>query len=121
MSVAERLPRSLAEIVSSAGAVDAVEIDAGLARRAKANLAHVGHVRVTCADGVSYDPGNVDAIFINAGVTHPQRVWQERLNNDGRLLVPLTVVRPHLSANGSGQTLLVLRLEDKYQASFISG
>jgi protein-L-isoaspartate(D-aspartate) O-methyltransferase len=111
----------MAEVVTPAGRVVAVEIDAGLASRAAANLAHLKHVVVACADGIAWDPGVVDAIFINAGVTHPQSSWLERLSEGGLLLVPITVVRPDLSAtSASGKMLLVHRLGSKYQASFVT-
>ena len=68
------------------------------------------------ADAVTYDPGPVDAIFINAGVTHPQAMWLDRLNPGGRLLAPLTV-----GTTGSGWMLLAHRIaEQRYEASFSS-
>ena len=111
----------MAEVVTSAGRVVAVEIDPGLARRAAANLAHLEHVVVACADGISYDPGDVNAILVNAGVTHLQSSWLRRLSEGGRLLAPITVASPDLPAGtGSGQMLLVHRLENKYKAAFVS-
>ena len=112
----------MAEVATSAGRVIAVEIDAGLAKRAAANLAHLQHVVVACADGISYDPGGaVDAILVNAGVTHLQSSWLERLSEGGRLLAPITVASPDLSVTtGSGQMLLVHRIENKYRAAFVS-
>lgn len=111
----------MAEVVTSAGRVVAVEIDADLAKRAAANLAPLEHVVVTCADGISYDPGTVDAILVNAGVTHLQASWLSRLSDGGRLLAPITVASPDPPARtGSGQMLLVHRLENKYKAAFVS-
>jgi protein-L-isoaspartate(D-aspartate) O-methyltransferase len=110
----------MAEVVTPSGHVTAVEIDPDLAKRAAANLAHFAHVTVACADGNTYDPGSVDAILVNAGVTHPQPSWLGHLVDGGRLIVPLTVVNPDLPRIGSGQMLLVHRLADKYRASFVS-
>jgi protein-L-isoaspartate(D-aspartate) O-methyltransferase len=114
----------IAHVVGSGGHVTAVEIDPELALRAQTNLAHLENVTVCAGDGVTYDPGQVDVIFVNAGVTHPQSLWLDRLNENGRLLVPITFTPP--SAAGSGQAighgnmLLVLRAAEKYEASFVS-
>jgi protein-L-isoaspartate(D-aspartate) O-methyltransferase len=105
----------LAHVVGSEGHVTGIEIEPALAARAKANLAHLANVTVIEADGVTYDPGPVDAIFINAGVTHPQPLWLDRLKPGGRLLVPLTV-----APGGSGWMLLVHRVAGRYEASFSS-
>ena len=111
----------MAEVVRPEGRVIAIEIDAGLASRAAANLAHLKQVVVACADGIAYDPGTVDAIFVNAGVTHLQSSWLASLSEWGRLLVPITAAGPELFATtASGKMLLVHRLQNKYQASFIS-
>jgi protein-L-isoaspartate(D-aspartate) O-methyltransferase len=46
---------------------------------------------VHAADGAALDPGMCDAIFINAGVTHPDPLWLERMREGGRMIVPLTI------------------------------
>ena len=83
----------LADIVGRDGAVTAVEIDAELAARARANLA-LGwpQANVVAADGFAYRPERpADAIIVNAGVTHLSLAWLDALAEDnGRLLVPLT-------------------------------
>jgi len=104
----------LAHVVGPEGHVTGLEIEATLAARAKTNTAHLSNVTVIEGDGITYDPGPVDAIFINAGVTHPQPLWLDRLKPDGRLLVPLT------AGAGSGWMMLVHRIGDKYEASFSS-
>jgi protein-L-isoaspartate(D-aspartate) O-methyltransferase len=83
----------LADIVGRDGCVTAVEIDAELADRARANLVPAWpQVHVVAADGFTYRPERpADAIIINAGVTHLSLVWLDSLAKDGgRLLVPLT-------------------------------
>jgi protein-L-isoaspartate(D-aspartate) O-methyltransferase len=118
----------IAHVVGSGGLVTAIEIDPELALRARTNLAHLDNVTVVAGDGVDYDPGSVDAIFINAGVTHPQSLWLDRLHVDGRLLVPITFTPPSGAGSGRGQMiighgnmLLVRRvLQEKYEASFVS-
>ena len=81
----------MAEIVGASGGVIAVEIDPDLAARAKQNLAAYPHVTVHGTDGAAFDPGECDAMLINAGVTHPQTLWLNRLLRGGRLVFPLTV------------------------------
>jgi protein-L-isoaspartate(D-aspartate) O-methyltransferase len=114
----------MAHVVGRAGHVRAVDIDAGLASRARANLAPLDNVEVLCADGVTFDPGEVNAIMVNAGVTHPQPLWVDRLRDGGRLMVPLTTMRPDSelgdSTGGAGHYLLVRRRSNKYEASFVS-
>ena len=65
----------LADIVGRDGAVTAVEIDAALAARARANLALAWpQANVVAADGFAYRPERpADAIIVNAGVTHLSR------------------------------------------------
>jgi len=104
----------LAHVVGPEGHVTGLEIETVLAARAKTNTAHLENVTVIECDGITYDPGPVDAIFINAGVTHPQPLWLDRLKPGGRLLVPLT------AGVGGGWMMLVHRIGDKYEASFSS-
>lgn len=80
----------MAEVVGPGGQVVASEVDSGLAARAWENLAAYPNVSVHAGDGAAFDPGNCDAIFINAGVTHPHPLWIERLTDCGRLVLPLT-------------------------------
>jgi protein-L-isoaspartate(D-aspartate) O-methyltransferase len=79
----------LAHTVSPGGKVVAVEIDAELANRAKDNLAHLKNVTVIQGDGSTHGPGPADAIFINAGATHPCAIWLDSLRLGGRLVFPL--------------------------------
>ena len=62
----------LAEVVGPSGRVTAIEIDPDLATRAQSNLIHLPHVEVIQADGGEYDSGSTNAIFVNAGATHPR-------------------------------------------------
>ncbi len=80
----------MAEIVGPGGQVVASEVDLALASRAGENLSTYLNVSVYAGDGAEFDPGNCDAIFINAGVTHPHPLWVERLTDRGRLVLPLT-------------------------------
>lgn len=80
----------MAEVVGAEGAVVASEIDPDLAARARENLSAYSNVEVHSADGGEFDPGECDAMLINAGVTHPHPVWLDRLREGGRLVLPIT-------------------------------
>jgi protein-L-isoaspartate(D-aspartate) O-methyltransferase len=109
----------MAEVVGASGHVTGVEIDAGIAERARHNLSYLNHVEVVQGDGREFDSGLVDAIFINAGATQPQATWLGNLRSGGRLLLPLTVARDETSG-GMGFMLKVEREERGYAARFIS-
>jgi protein-L-isoaspartate(D-aspartate) O-methyltransferase len=104
----------MAEMVGKGGRLVAVEIDKTLARRARRNLAGYRQAEVIGADGFAHNPGRVDAILVNAGVTHLSRVWLEALKANGRLVVPLTL------ENGVGRILKVTRKRSGWHAGFVS-
>ena len=81
----------MAEVVGLTGSVIASEVDSAFAARARQNLVEYSNVEVHGADGAALDPGMCDAIFINAGVTHPHPPWLERLREGGRMILPLTI------------------------------
>ncbi len=107
----------MAELVGASGAILAVEIDATLAGRARANLAPWAIANVVAADGASFDPGLVDVIVINAGATHPLPLWLDALKSGGRMLLPLT------SDKSQGWVFRIERSADgeRYAASVASG
>jgi protein-L-isoaspartate(D-aspartate) O-methyltransferase len=109
----------LAEAVGAEGRVWAIDVEPELAAKAGANLADLPQVSVACADGWEFDPGECDAIFINAGATHPHPRWLASLAPGGVLVVPITVVFPGIT-HSSGMVLKVTRTGDCYRASFIS-
>lgn len=80
----------LAELVGATGRVTAIELDAGLAERAATNLSGLRNVRVIHGNGtlVPFDPA--DVIYVNAGASRPVDGWLDRLNDGGRLILPLT-------------------------------
>jgi protein-L-isoaspartate(D-aspartate) O-methyltransferase len=83
----------LAELTSPAGNVTAVEIDEGLAARARVALEPWPRVCVIQADGSRgpFDPA--DVIVVSAGATHPLPAWLAALKPEGKLLFPLTSTR----------------------------
>jgi protein-L-isoaspartate(D-aspartate) O-methyltransferase len=105
----------LAEMVGPQGRVTAVEHDAELATRARANLEPWHHVAVVAGDGRAHDAGEVDAIVVFAGSTHPAPLWLDRLSDGGRLVMPLT------GENRCGFMLRAIRNADELEAAAIGG
>jgi protein-L-isoaspartate(D-aspartate) O-methyltransferase len=109
----------LAEIVGPSGHVVAIEIDRELARRARENLTYLGQVHVFEGDGGELDPGAADAIFVNAGATHPRSIWTDSLRSGGRLLLPITIAHD-TSGIGSGGMFLITGHGDRFAAELVS-
>ena len=80
----------LAELTGPHGKVIAIEIDEGLAARARVALELWPNVTVICGDGAlgPFDPA--DVIVVSAGATHPLAAWLAALKPEGKLLFPLT-------------------------------
>ena len=108
----------MAHAVGAEGRVVMAEVDPELGEQARRNLAGTGNVDVFVGDGGAYDPGPCDAILINAGVTHLQPMWLDRLNDGGRLLAPLTCELP-ASHLGKGRMIRIVRKGPAFQASFL--
>ena len=110
----------IAEVVGPSGTVAASEVDPGLAARAQQNLAAYPHVSVHVGDGAAFDPGECDAIFINAGVTHPHPLWLDRLSPGGRLVLPLTRAVEPTNVAGTGVVARITRGENGFSARIVS-
>jgi protein-L-isoaspartate(D-aspartate) O-methyltransferase len=107
----------LAELVGPTGSVTAFEVDPGLAQRARTNLASRPWVEVVEGDGAAVPP-LFDALFVNAGCTHPRPEWLDGLAGGGRLLIPLTArVTPQHS---SGVLVRVVREPAGFTAGITS-
>ena len=107
-----------AELVGPAGQVLAAELDPELAARARANLEPWPWAEVRAGDGTLVDPGPVDVIVVNAGVTHALPVWLERLRPGGRMLLPIT--GGGFPAGGFGGALRVRHTPKGLAARFVS-
>jgi len=94
--------------------VTAIEHDAELAAQARANLAPWAQAEVVEGDGRTHDPGEVDAIIVFAGSTHPAPLWLDRLAEGGRLVMPLT------GEQGWGFMLRAKRQGSEFDAASIS-
>lgn len=108
----------MAEVVGSSGRILAAEVEAGLASQARASLSRYPNVEVVEGDGGALDIGVRDAILVNAGVTHPTRLWLDSLTVGGTLVLPMTVEfgMPNV---GKGLALRILRGESGYEANFL--
>ena len=80
----------LAHLVGPQGRVDAYEIEADLAQRARASLAPLPQITVHPASGSTEALPQADVIYVNAGATHPPASWLDALKPGGRLVFPLT-------------------------------
>jgi protein-L-isoaspartate(D-aspartate) O-methyltransferase len=108
----------IAEIVGSEGSVVGCEVHPNLAARAKENLSCYSNAKVEAGDAATFDPGECDAILVNAGVTHPKLLWLDRLREGGRLIVPLTMaMTPTL---GVGMMTKIVRHGNKFSAEIVT-
>lgn len=80
----------MAHCVGPQGRVLAIEVDETLATEARANLAAYPGVEVRHGDASQPIDETFTGILVNAGVTHPQAYWLDDLDDDGRLVFPLT-------------------------------
>jgi protein-L-isoaspartate(D-aspartate) O-methyltransferase len=108
----------MAEVVGPTGSVAGIELHPQLAARAKENLSDYPNVTVHEGDGATFNPGECDAMLINAGTTHPHPLWLRNLRLNGRLIVPLTVaVTPTL---GQGVMAKIVREWGGFSAEVIT-
>jgi len=97
----------IASCVGPGGHVVAIDVDESLAERAHVNLARLPWVEVHRGDGSESFGSTFDAMLINAGVTHPLNHWIEALDENGRMILPLTFsMAPTI---GKGPMLLLSR------------
>lgn len=108
----------IAEVVGPSGKVVGLELQPELAERAKQNLTHYGQVTVEAGDGATFDPGDCDAMLINCGVTHPQSIWLDRLREDGRFVVPLTMAMN--ATIGQGMMTKIVRSGRTYATQLVA-
>lgn len=110
----------MAHTVGAQGSVTAFEIDEALATAAGSNLSDMPWVAVRHGNGTSIAADSVDAIFVNAGMTHPHESWLNALRPGGRLLVPLTFTVPAMGPIGKGVMALVTRNADTWDARIVT-
>lgn len=110
----------IAHTVGHDGSVTAFEIDPSLAGTARSNLSDVPWVDVRQGNGTDVAANSIDAILVNAGVTHPHESWLDALRPGGRLLVPLTFTTPPMGPIGKGVMALVTRNGDAWDARVVT-
>ncbi len=108
----------MAETVGPEGAVVGSEVNISLAARAQENLAAYPNVTVYAGDGATFDTGNYDAMLVNAGVTHPLPLWLDRLNDGGRLVLPLTMATT--PTVGAGIMARIIRMRQGFSVEVVS-
>lgn len=109
----------MAETVGPSGGVVASEVRPDLAARAEQNLAAWPQVTVHAGDGAAIDPGECDAMLINAGVTHPHPSWLNCLRPGGRIVLPLTI-SAGAGSHGQGVMTLITRESAGYSARIVT-
>jgi protein-L-isoaspartate(D-aspartate) O-methyltransferase len=108
----------MSEVVGPGGRVVASEVHERLGPAAQGNLAERVNVSVHAGDGTQFDPGECDAMLINAGVTHPLGLWLDRLSIGGRMVLPITMsMGPNV---GKGIMLRITRQPDGYTTQMVS-
>ena len=108
----------IAEMVGAQGSVLGCEVRNELALRACENLQDYPNVTVHAGDGAVFDPGECDAMLINAGVTLPSPLWLERLREGGRLVVPLTMATG--GTLGTGIMAKIVRRGNGFSAEIVT-
>ena len=109
---------TMAEVLGPEGSVVACEYQPELAERARENLSCYPNVTVHAGDGAAFDPGDCDAMLINAGVTRLNPLWLDRLREGGRLVAPLTIATS--PTVGQGVMAKIVRERGAYSAQFVS-
>ena len=115
----------LGHLVGPGGQVTAIEYEADLAVRARANLAPYHHIRLVEGDGTVVEFEPADVIYVNAGTTRPADLWLDRLKEGGRLILPMTT-QQGFGAIGAGTmkrhgvVFLITRRGDGFEARRIS-
>ncbi len=105
----------LAELAGPAGKVTAIEVDEGLAARARLALEPWPQVTVIHADGSRGPFAPADVIVVSAGATHPLPVWLAAIDPSGKLLFPLTTTR------GPGAMVHLVRTSADLFATMLRG
>jgi protein-L-isoaspartate(D-aspartate) O-methyltransferase len=110
----------MAHAVGPSGSLLSIDVDESLAAAARSNLKELDWVNVRHGDGTDVAPDSVDAILVNAGMTHPHESWLNALRPGGRLLIPLTFTLPQMGPISKGVMTLVTRNGDAWDARIVT-
>lgn len=105
----------LATLIAPGGRITGYEITPDLAARAADNLAPWENADVVASSGADAALPRADIIYVSAGASRPADVWLDALNDNGRLVFPLT------GADGSGVALKATRTGDAFVADVLGG
>ena len=105
----------IAELIGPQGKVTAMEIEEGLAARARIALEPWPQVNVIHADGSRGPFEPADVIVVSAGITHPLPAWLAAIKPSGELLFPLT------STRGPGTMAHLIRASADHFAATLQG
>jgi protein-L-isoaspartate(D-aspartate) O-methyltransferase len=115
----------LAHLVGPSGRVTGIEYEPELAARAKTNFVAFPNVEIIEGDGalIPFDQANV--IYVNAGSTRPAENWLDRLEDGGRLILPMTSdegfgAKSVERTASAGAVFRIKRSVNDYFASWIS-
>jgi protein-L-isoaspartate(D-aspartate) O-methyltransferase len=98
----------IGECVGPDGRVVAYEVDSALASEAARRLASRPWIELRHGDASAVPDGALDAILVNAGVTHPLDGWLDALAPGGRMMLPVTTAMPAMGSTlGKGLAILV--------------
>lgn len=117
----------MAHMVGPSGRVTGIEFEPELAAKVRANFASWPNVTIVEGDGAVASFAPADVIYVNAGATRPADNWLDRLNDGGRMILPLTTGRafndvsskPHEMVS-QGAVLRVERRGEDFHAKWIS-
>jgi protein-L-isoaspartate(D-aspartate) O-methyltransferase len=109
----------LSHLAGPSGKVTGIELDTGLAARAKENLSSYTNVNVVEGDGTTAPFDGADVIYVNAGVTRPADQWIDRLREGGRLILPLTT-NGGFKVPSHGAVFRIERRASEFLAQWIS-
>jgi protein-L-isoaspartate(D-aspartate) O-methyltransferase len=109
----------MAQMVGPEGHVTGIEYEPHLAARASAAFEGQANVEILAGDAFQLVHGAADVIVASAGLDSVPMDWLRRLNDGGRLMIPLTTSSSEHRNIGVGATLLVTRRGTAFDAEFV--
>ena len=97
----------LGAVVGAAGRLLAVEVDEGLAHRARTNVSNMPQVEVRASDGSGAFGETFDIALLNAGLTHVPAHVLDAMRPGGRIVAPITASMPAMGNIGKGPLIRI--------------